>query len=239
MNDRVTELVHDVDLVLEPRLHMPGAHSRISGRVSLGTPVVRPLTADSATTDPRWREFLEAEAAHSAYLMLSLFCTFRAAPDGDPIADAAIGVRLQAPDAPADQQPIAWSIDPKRRARPVPRTGRISLTAKLTIVESTVEYTPDGSREELFVVGMGERDSDPEWRFCAVSGSPLVGDEELTIVVKTPAGIPARADVTVAATIKHRRLGLIPYRADLPPVVRTVDLPVTCGLGGLPDQVCN
>ncbi|GAA2581643.1 hypothetical protein GCM10010399_09280 [Dactylosporangium fulvum] len=229
MNDQATASVHDVDLVLEPRLHVPGAPPRISGRVSLGTPVVRPLTADLATTDPDWRAFLEAEAAHSAYFVLSLFCTFRAAPDGDPIADAAVGVKLHAPDAPADRQPIAWSIDPKRRVRPVPRTGRISLTAKLTIVESTVEYAPEGSREELFVVGMGEHDSDPEWRFRAVSGSPLIGDEELTVVVKAPAGILARADVSVAATVKHRRLGLIPYRADLPPVLRTVELPAQDG----------
>ncbi|MEU6025367.1 hypothetical protein, partial [Micromonospora sp. NPDC047134] len=127
--------------------------------------------------------------------------------------DAAVGVHLKAPDAPADRQPIAWSIDPKRRSHAAPRTGRVSLTAKLTIIESTIEYAPNGSGEELFVVGIGEHDSDPEWRFRAVSGAPLIGDEELTVVVKTPAGTPARADVTVAATVKHRRLGLLPYRA--------------------------
>ncbi|MEO3773986.1 hypothetical protein [Micromonospora sp. B9E7] len=225
MDDQTTAPLHEVDLVLEPRLHAPDAPSRVLGRVSLGSPVVRQLTAASATSDPDWREFLEAESEHSTYLMLSLFCAFRAAPGSDPIVDAAVGVHLKAPDAPADRQPIAWSINPKRRSHVVPRTGRISLTAKLTIIESTVEYAPDGSGEELFVVGMGEHDSDPEWRFRAVSGAPLIGDEELTIVVKTPAGTPARADVTVAATVKHRRLGLLPYRADLPPVVRTVDLP--------------
>ncbi|GGL92777.1 hypothetical protein GCM10012279_08020 [Micromonospora yangpuensis] len=141
----------------------------------------------------------------------------------DSIVDAAVGAHLKVPDAPADRQPIAWSIDPKRRSHAVPRTGRVSLTAKLAIIESTTEYAPDGSGEELFVVGMGEHDSDPEWRFQEESGAPLIGDEELTIVVKTPAATPARADVTVAATVEHRQLGLLPYRADLPPVVRTVD----------------
>ncbi|MFF9806556.1 hypothetical protein ACF1G5_15725 [Streptomyces coeruleorubidus] len=30
--------------------------------------------------------------------------------------------------------------------------------------------------------------------------------------------------MTVAATVKHRRFGLIPYRADLPATLRTIDL---------------
>jgi hypothetical protein len=223
MTDLGTPL-HEVDLLLEPRLQSPGAAPRISGRVTLGTPVVRPLAAGTVSADPGWREFIEAEAADNDYLMLSVFCSFRAAPDGDPIADAAVGVNLQAPGEPAGRQPIAWSINPKRRVRTVPRTGRVALTANLTVVESTIEYAPQGNREELFLVGMGEHDSDPEWRFRAVGGQPLIGDEELTIVVRKPAGVPARADISLAATIRHRRLGLIPYRADLPPVLRTVEL---------------
>lgn len=216
---------YDVDLVLEPRLHVPGAPERVGGRVSLGAPMVRPLTAAAAAAgDADWRPFLEAEGRDSVYLLLSLFCTFRADPDSDAIVDAAVGIQLEAPDAAADRQPIAWSIAPKRRSRAVNRAGRVALTAKLAIVESTVEYAPDLAGEEVFVVGMGERDSDPEWRFRATGGFPLIGDEELTVVVKAPAGVPARASVTLAATVRHKRLGLIPYRAALPPVFQSVDL---------------
>ncbi|MEV6318047.1 hypothetical protein [Streptomyces sp. NPDC051776] len=100
----------------------------------------------------------------------------------------------------------------------------LKLTAKLMLVEAGVECTPEkDSREELFVIGMGERDSDPEWRFSATASTPLVGDESLALIVRVPAGVPALAHITMAATIKQRRLGLIPYRAELPAALRTVD----------------
>ena len=100
----------------------------------------------------------------------------------------------------------------------------IGLSAKLAIVESTLELTPGQGREDLFVIGMGERDSDPEWRIQATSRHPLIGDETFMLIVKATAGAPVQARVTVAATIKHRRFGLIPYRADLPATLRTIDL---------------
>ena len=92
-------------------------------------------------------------------------------------------------------------------------------------VEAGVEYAPpqDG-REKLFVVGMGEHDSDPEWRFNATDASPLVGDETLALIVRVPAGAPARAEIMMSASVKQRRLGLIPYRAELPSAVRTIHL---------------
>ncbi|MDJ0383720.1 hypothetical protein [Streptomyces sp. G-G2] len=53
-------------------------------------------------------------------------------------------------------------------------------------------------------------------------GTPLVGDECLAVIVRTPAGARTRAHIRVAATVGRRRLGLIPYRADLPAAPRTL-----------------
>ncbi|MCX4590462.1 hypothetical protein OG819_12035 [Streptomyces sp. NBC_01549] len=217
--------LHEIDLVEVPRLQSPAPQQRIEGRVSLSTAVVHPLTAEEAAAgDAEWLGFLTAEAAHSDYLLLSLTCAFRPPANGDPFADAAVGVLLKSPDEPADLQPIAWSISPKRRSHPVERATTIALSAKLAIVESTLEVTPGQGREELFVIGMGERDSDPEWRVQATNRHPLIGDETFTLIVKATAGAPVQAHVTVAATIKHRRFGLVPYRGDLPAALRTIDL---------------
>lgn len=216
---------YDIDLVPTLLLGTPTPQPSLTGRISLGTPVVRPLTAaQAAEGDEDWADFLESQAGQYDYLLLSLVCSFRPSPDGTPFVDAGIGIRLEAPGEPADLQPIAWSISPKKRAFPVTPSTQLKLTAKLMLVEAGVEYTPEqGGREELFVVGMGERDSDPEWRFSATSGTPLVGDESLALIVRVPAGVPARAHITLAATVKQRRLGLIPYRAVLPPALRTID----------------
>ncbi|MEU8999281.1 hypothetical protein AB0C95_31405 [Streptomyces caniferus] len=217
--------LHEIDLVEVPRLQLPAPQHRIEGRVSLSTAVVHPLTAEEAAAgEADWLGFLTAEASYSDYLLLSLTCAFRPSANGDPFADAAVGVRLESPDEPADRQPIAWSISPKKRSHPVERATTVGLSAKLAIVESTLEITPGQGREDLLVIGMGERDSDPEWRVQATSRHPLIGDETFTLIVKATAGAPVQAHVTVAATIKHRRFGLIPYRADLPATLRTIDL---------------
>ncbi|WP_030746965.1 hypothetical protein [Streptomyces sp. NRRL S-31] len=216
---------YDIDLVPTLLLRTPTPLLPLTGRISMGTPLVRPLTAaQAAEGDGDWQDFLESQAGQYDYLLLSLVCSFRPSPGGAPFVDAGIGIRLEAPDEPADRQPIAWSISPKRRALPVTPSTQLKLTAKLMLVEAGVEYTPEqGGREELFVVGMGERDSDPEWRFSATTGTPLVGDESLALIVRVPADVPALAHITMAATVKQRRLGLIPYRAELPPTLRTID----------------
>lgn len=217
--------LHEIDLVAVPRLQTPAPHPVIEGRVSLSTPVVHPLTAgEAASGNAEWLGFLEAEASHSDYFLLSLTCAFRPPVNGDPFTDAAVGILLECPDEPVDRQPIAWSISPQKRAHPVERATSIALSAKLAIVESTLEFTSNQEEEGTFVVGMGERDSDPEWRMRATSGHPLIGDETFTLIVKAPTGKPVRAHVTVSATIRHRRFGLIPYRADLPTTLRTIDV---------------
>ncbi|MFJ7059969.1 hypothetical protein ACIQVA_19990 [Streptomyces microflavus] len=222
----VTAPTYDIELVPMLLLRTPIPQPPLTGRISLGTPVVRPVTpTQAAEGDGDWVEFLESQADQYDYLLLSLVCSFRPSPDGTPFVDAGIGIRLEAPGQPADRQPIAWSISPKKRALPVtPSSAQLKLTAKLMLVEAGMEYTPEqGSNEELFVVGMGERDSDPEWRFSATAGTPLVGDESLALIVRLPTSVPARAHITMAATVKQRRLGLIPYRAELPPALRTID----------------
>ena len=108
-------------------------------------------------------------------------------------------------------------------ALPVTPSTQLKLTAKLMLVEAGLEYTPEqSSREELFVVGMGERDSDPEWRFSATASTPLVGDESLTLIVRVPAGIPGTGPHHPGRDRQTAPSRPDPYRAELPPALRTI-----------------
>ncbi|GAA1294857.1 hypothetical protein GCM10009647_006320 [Streptomyces sanglieri] len=99
------------------------------------------------------------------------------------------------------------------------------MTAKLGVIEPpTFERTSDATAESFGVVGMGKLRSDPEWRFRPVNGRPLVGDERISMVVRIPAGQLAQATLQVSATVRQRRMGLVPYRAELPKQVRQVNL---------------
>ena len=218
--------VHDVDLVAEPRLQAGGGPTRIPGRISFGTPSVYPLTAaEAAKGHADWEGFLKAEAQHSDYCLLGLVCTLRPGSDGDVFEDAAVGVELESPGQSASSQPIAWSIAPKERTYPSAASpAQIQIGATLGIQFQVTIPWPPVPDAVPYLVGMGEGDSDPEWRFHATSGRALMGDEPLTLVIKTPAGQPATAHLRFAATIRQKRFGLIPYYADLPPLLSTIDL---------------
>lgn len=117
---------------LWPRLRVPVPQTRVQGRVSLGDPVVHPLTAaEAAEGGIQWLGFLTAEAARSDYFLLSLTCAFRPPGNGDPFADAAVGVRLEPPAA-------RRLADHPQEAR---RTTRVALTARLAFVEAPWEHT--------------------------------------------------------------------------------------------------
>jgi hypothetical protein len=215
----------DITLTPESRLHTPKTLSPMTGRVSLGYPVVRKLTAREAAGDVEgWLEFLTHESLTSDYYLLSLVCSFRPAQNGDKFIEATVGIELKSTGEPADRQPIAWSISPSRRTVAGGRTSHIALNAKLAFLQTTVDLTPGPEPEQLVVVGAGERDSDPEWSFRASNGSEIVGDETLAVIVKAAKDVPVRAHVRISATLKHHRFGRSPYRADMPPLFHAIDL---------------
>ena len=106
---------YDIDLVPELVLQGPAPPPVLKGRVSLGQPVVRPLTpTQAAEGNEEWVEFLESQVGTYNFVLLSLVCTFRPS-DETPFGAAAVGIKLEA----SGEQPIAWSISPKRRSVPV------------------------------------------------------------------------------------------------------------------------
>ncbi|MEU1387961.1 MULTISPECIES: hypothetical protein [unclassified Nonomuraea] len=217
--------VFDVDLVLDRRLGGIAADPRLAGRVSIGAPYVRKLTADTPELDSAARAFIAEHQDRYDFHWLAIVCTFREGTAGAPFTKAAVGMRFESPDAAPAEQPIAWSLAPKLQAYPRrARDWRVTLTANLSFVESSVEYAPGPPPQDVFLAGYGERDPDPEWRLEAVAGQPLAGDQPLTVTIRAAAGRPVTADIRVTATIRHHRLGLIPYRAELPAALETIPI---------------
>ncbi|MFD5503970.1 hypothetical protein ACFWJS_30340 [Streptomyces sp. NPDC127061] len=204
------------------------AEWRELGKTHLGEPIVRPLTPEGADRHTDWATSSATASPESDFCLLSFVCTFRPAPDPRdpaPFVHAVVGVELESPGAGPECRPIAWSISPReQRSGGTSRQTKVALTAKLGIVEPAFERTSDATAESFGVVGMGELHSDPEWRFRPVNGRPLVGDERISMVVRIPAGQLAQATLQVSATVRQRRMGLVPYRAELPKQVRQVSL---------------
>ncbi|MDQ4037231.1 MAG: hypothetical protein M3313_02485 [Actinomycetota bacterium] len=100
---------------------------------------------------------------------------------------------------------------------------------------STVKLIPGASdtnakveKEETYtstlphVVAYGEGESIAEWRFDATQAEIIDGVYRLPFVARTSWRVRCRAELVVAATCRERLGGLIPYRAELPPVVATI-----------------
>ncbi len=217
--DKVT--FYDVDL--QPRVELGAADVAIlSGRLSVGEPLLFAISPDLVTDDDVLREYLRAEAASSTYLLLDLVISVRPG-DGELFDGLGVGVRLHGGD-PAQPEPIAWSLSPMRSSDPVPVRRTVGLTVKAGLVEPKFEQQSEQTRQDDFVVAFGKRESSFEWRYRGSRQRPLVGTYQMQAVVKSPADVDVHANIVVAATVQLPRLGLNArrYRAVLPPRLHTV-----------------
>lgn len=198
----------------------PPDQVQMTGRVSLGGPLAVAVTEEYVSGDPELAAFVAAEAAHTVYYMVHAAVTLRAGPDEPPFDSASVRVRLAADGAAA--RPTVWSMRPQRIAHAAQVTTSWRLGPELSLFEvggtlGGVDRTRTETREEVFLEGLGELGSDPEWLLHRTSTSPLRGSYRLVMVVRVPRGATAEAAVTVRARVRARRL--LWYRnRDLPPV---------------------
>jgi hypothetical protein len=109
---------------------------------------------------------------------------------------------------------------------PMAGSRTVSLSGKLGFVKAEHAQTTDGVQERL-ILGLGEGQNDPEWRFRATSSQKeIVGIYRLQIIVRASSGVHCQASIIVAATVRRRRAGLISYRAELPPQLADVRFPL-------------
>lgn len=156
--------------------------------------------------------------------LISLTVNFYPEPD-EPIDSAAVGLTLSH-NGPSDAKPaIAWSVWPVKLSVPMSTTSTVAVTAKLGLLEPNASRTTKQDRDKPFLLGLGEGQSDPEWRFRRSPGHEIEGIQQLAAIIRGPRGAQVTGEITIAASILRRVAGLVRYRARLPPGLATVSLP--------------
>lgn len=213
-----------VPVVLEARAELHGRLDKAelqTRRVSVGEPQAMPLRPEDLADGPAG-EFLRQQAA--AFWLLNLTISFYPEPK-EPVDSAAIGLLLSHDGPAGSATPIAWSIWPTKLGAPASQCSTIAVTAKLGLVEPQLSRSTTRESENPFLLGLGERQCDPEWRFRRISGHDIEGIHRLAAIIRAPREVRVTAGVTVAASICRRVAGLVRYRAAIPTGLASVTLP--------------
>lgn len=194
-------------------------------RVSFGRADPIPLTPETA--GDALRERLVADEGHR-YWVLAFTCSFT--PDDDPVLESRLAIRLSLDgEGGVADAPVAALLDPERLATRRERTRTLSLGPKALAGPAEIGAEASQSSkveiEEAYVVATGKGQSVAQWFFRRQSAVALEGMHDLRMVVRSPASLPARAELKLTAKIRRRFAGIVPYSAQLPPDLRTVQIP--------------
>lgn len=206
------------DLALEPEVRATkggkqAPAERLEGWVSLGEPVVLPLTPERLADDPALRDFVARE--EFAFCLVHLACSFRPR-EGEPFANAWLEVLLARADGMPRPLPVAWSMYPRRleKAVEVSRTVRLGASLKVEDIagaESGMEQEERWTHHEVYLQALNELQPNPIWEFHSTPRAEIRGLQRLVLVVRAPKAAPAQATVRLSATVRRKRLGIIPY----------------------------
>lgn len=195
----------------------PEALTQLPGRLAIGGPWTRPLTAADHAGDDL-RAFIEAENAEFDFNLVQLTCTFRAQAD-EPFHSAFVELRLQSLDDAA-AVPTAWSMQPERLTHKRTLERTIKLTASLKILgvglEGGFEQTDELGPEEVFLQALYEGLPTPSWELRTTRLARIDGLQRFAVVVRTPKRVPTAGTALVRATVNRKRFGLLSYEAALP-----------------------
>lgn len=214
--------------VLEPDDRITRGNDRpapVREAVSLGIPVVQPLTAELAGDDMALRTFLADQAW--LFHLVHLGATFTPA-EGTRFGHAWITVRLTRDDGAQAPPPIFWSLTPQRAERPVERSQTLKISAKLGF-EASVGMERTDKRTEIFVESYGLQESTCGWEFTPTSTDEVRGSQRLALIARTPRMTPVTGSVDLHASLTRKRLGVFPFRMTLDtgePLTFTIDAPV-------------
>lgn len=183
----------------------------VRGAVSLGVPVTQPITAELAGADAALRALLDDRAW--AFHLVHLGATFTPGEDAS-FGQAWLTVRLARDDGAEIPPPIVWSLTPQRAERPVERSRSLKIGANLGF-EASVELGSTGTGSEVFVEGYGLQEPSCTWEFTPTSMDEVRGSQRLALVTRIPRDAAVTGSVDLRATLRRRRLGILPFRMAL------------------------
>jgi hypothetical protein len=200
---------HPVEIPLDLRTvrgrPAPDAPARLVGRVVVGTPRARLLTAADAGADQELQQFIKAEASTSSYYLVVLSCTF-VSDDEQRLADAWLRLDLDGA--------VAQSMEPVTLEEITELSYNVKIGVPCVI---NSEFTLGGkkNKRETAVQALYEGTSTPAWTFAETASRPLHGLQRLRMIVRAPAGQPVRGTISIGANVRAKRLGVLPYVAPI------------------------
>lgn len=192
---------------------------RLTGRVSLGQVWSRSITADTVKSDENLLSFFQANASAADFYLTHMKCTFKPA-EKEQFMQAWINISLARDDRGREPRPVMWSMQPEKLARNVEVTKEVTLGASLKFEDIGTEA--GGKREEkwtvekVFLQAYGEGESEAYWQFNQTAGVEIDGLYSLNMIIYCPKNIKVRGTVSLRATVKRKRLGILSYTTDHP-----------------------
>ena len=187
----------------------------VDGALSLGVPVVQPVTTHLAADDAPLQEFLEQNRSQWSYSLVYLGCTFFMV-DGYTFEKAWITVQLGQPGT-QDARPITWSMSPMRQCRQQQTSRTVKLGATVGIVQGTLEVDSIGSQNETFLEAFGLQEPSCSWEFSRTSADEIRGSYRLVLVARRASKTASQGVVNISATMNRRRFGVATYRMSAAP----------------------
>ena len=204
------------------------APSPLSGWISLGEPIVLPITVDQVHKDDKeLRQFLELNGDRFKFYLVHMACTFQPSA-GERFRKAWLTVQLVREDGSAASPPIAWSMQPSRIAQSVSVSRTVELGASLKLAEmvegpkAEVKQEKEWTESQVFLEALNELQPNPVWEFTRTKMAEIRGGHRLVLVVKCPRETAALGLLGLSATVERKRLLVISYQAELPGAPRLV-----------------
>ena len=140
------------DLVSRPVLHGKGDSSAVSGRIKIGRPEARVITAQSVSDEAAQR-FLRDQASDKRYTLVAFAANFY--PGDDPFEKGKVTVLLQSPDAA--EPPVARCLAPMRSVSPVEQVTKVTVEADplaverilTTLMRNAVKFAPESGEVSI------------------------------------------------------------------------------------------
>jgi hypothetical protein len=210
----------DVLLVGRRVLGEDAGEPEVRGQVTIGRSDASLLRPGGVGIDDDLGPMLARDKGRYLYHLTMLGCTFR--KETAPVISARLSVALLGEDGRRVSDAVVWSMAPLRASTPI--TEKLELTIGVN-GKFGVKKTQDIPTDLVYLLAEGEGENPAEWMFAETKAVTLAGVHRLSIVTRTPADHACRVDLALAATRREKRLGLVPYRAEIPPRVRTIELP--------------
>jgi hypothetical protein len=173
--------------------------------IVVGQPLALRLTPEIAKKDDELAHFIEAEAGHWHYHLITFSCTFVPSEDRQ-IAAAWVQIELTNASATEHPAPIATSMEPvkEERIRPISATAKISIPC---ILSPEISMTGATELKQVLLEARYEGTPKPAWHLGETRWATISGLQRLRLIARASASTGVKGVLSAGATVRYGRFG--------------------------------